>query len=147
MATNLTLINIKFLNCPHSEEPKATKLDTSMTLEKIREELSQCDENGEVIMKGDMYFCSSGGLNVIPRSQEANICLHEILGNNNKLRIKRSMKIEEVIPRLIKEKRINCGIRWTENGPKQSDNVAFKFNSYEFGTHRPEYRCRFENSN
>ena len=114
------LVNIDFINCPHSEVPKATKLDTSMTLEKIRGELSQC-ENGESIMKDDMYFCNIGRPYVISRSREANIFLYEILGDNNNLCIKRSKKLEEVMPRLIKEKKLDCGIRWTENGPKQSD--------------------------
>ena len=145
MNPNPILVNINFLNCPHSEEPKATKLDTSMTLEKIREVLSQC-ENGESIMKFDMYFCNSGGSNVIRRSEETTICLSEVLGNNDNLWIKRSEKLEEVMPRLIKEKKLDCGIRWTENGPEQSDNIAFKFNRYEFGTHYPEYRCSFEKS-
>jgi len=145
MNPNPILVNINFLNCPHSEEPKATKLDTSMTLEKIREVLSQC-ENGESIMKFDMYFCNSGGSNVIRRSEEAIICLSDILGDSDNLWIKRSEKLEEVMPRLIKEKKLDCGIRWTENGPEQSDNIAFKFNRYEFGTHYPEYRCSFEKS-
>ena len=140
------LVNINFLNCPHSEEPRATKLDTSMMLGKIREVLSQCDENDESIMKFDMYFCNNGGSNVIRRSEEASIYLREILSDNNNLCIKRSKKPEEIMPRLIKEKKLNCGIRWTENGPKQSDSIAFKFNRYEFGTHRPEYRCTFEKS-
>ncbi|CAG8638412.1 9448_t:CDS:2, partial [Paraglomus occultum] len=98
-------------------------------------------------MKLDMYFCNKGGPNIIPKSEEATIYLHQILGDNNELRIKRSEKIKEIIPRLIEEKRLNCGIRWTKNGPKQSDNVAFKFNRHEFGTHCSEYRCRFEKSN
>ncbi|CAG8580606.1 5243_t:CDS:10 [Paraglomus brasilianum] len=123
-----------------------------MTLEKIRKVLSQCEngengENGESIMKFDMYFCNKGCPNEIRRSEEATIYLREILGDNNSLCIKLSEKHEEVIPRLIKEKKLNCGIRWTENGPKQSDNIAFKFNRHEFGTHRPEYRCKFEKSN
>ncbi|CAG8573758.1 2580_t:CDS:2 [Paraglomus occultum] len=140
------LVNIDFLNCPHSEQPSTATLDPLMTLDKIREVLSQC-KNGESIMKFDMYFCNKGGPNVIPRSEEATIYLHQILGDNSELRIKRSEKIEEVICRLIEKKKLDCGIRWTENGPKQSDNVAFKFNRHEFGTHRPEYRCRFEKSN
>ena len=140
------LVNITFPNCPHSEVPKASKLDTSMTLDKIREELSQY-ENGESIMKVDMYFCNNGGSNVIPRSQEVKTCLHEILGDNNNLCIRRSENPDEVIPRLIKEKRLDCGVRWTESGPKQSDNIAFKFNRHEFGTNCPEYRCTYEKTN
>ena len=111
------LVNISFLNCPHSEVPKAIKLDESMTLDKIREELSQC-ENGESIMKVDMYFCNNGGSNVIPRNQEAKTCLCEILSDNGNLCIWRSENPEEVISRLIEEKR-NC----------------------------PEYRCTFEKRN
>ncbi|CAG8621259.1 6115_t:CDS:2 [Paraglomus brasilianum] len=113
-----------------------------MTLEKIREELSH-----ESIMKFDMYFCNERSPNEIPRNQEANTCLYEILVDNNNLCIKRSKKLEEVMPRLINEKKLDCGIRWTEDGPKQSDNIAFKFNRYEFGTQHTEYRCTFENSN
>ena len=82
-----------------------------------------------------------------PQSSLGRRHLHEILDNNNNLCIKRSEKFKEVIPRLIKEKKLDCGIRWTERGPMQSDNVAFKFNRYEFGTHRPEYIRRLEKSN
>ena len=146
------LVNINFLNCQHSEQPKATRLDTTMTLEKIRKVLSRCgnDENGEnydSIMKPDMYFCNKGSQNEIRRIEEATIYLSEILGDDNSLCIKLSEKLEEVMPRLIKEKKLNCGIRLTETGPIQSDNVAFKFNRYEFGTHRPEYIRRLEKSN
>ena len=140
------LVNITFPNCPHSEVPKASKLDTSMTLDKIREELSQY-ENGESIMKVDMYFCNNGGSNVIPRSQEVKTCLHEILGDNNNLCIKRSENLEKVVPRLIKEKKLDCGIRWTENGPKQSDSTAFKFTRYEFLSVRRDCGRSFEKSN
>src|SRR6185312_12234242 len=97
--------------------------------------------------KFDMYFCNNQSSNVIRRSEEGNIQLREILSNDDNFCIKRSKKPEEIMPRLVKEKKLNCGIRWTEDGPKQSDNIAFEFNRIEFGTHRPEYRCRFEESN
>ena len=98
-----------------------------MTLDEIREKLSQCDENGESIMKFDMKFCNKGGPYEIPKNDEANIYLYEILSDNNNLGIKRNEKVEEIMPRLIKEKKLDCGIRWTERGPEQSDSIAFKF--------------------
>ncbi|CAG8509285.1 3514_t:CDS:2 [Paraglomus occultum] len=88
------LININFLDCPYSKEPTAVKLDTSMTLEKIREKLSQRNKNGKSIMKSDMYFCNKERQHLIQESEEANICLHEIIGDNNNLFIKRSEKPE-----------------------------------------------------
>ncbi|CAG8497414.1 506_t:CDS:2 [Paraglomus occultum] len=94
MAINLSEININFVNHPRSKELITSKLDTSATLEKIREELSQCDENGEPIMEFDMKFCNKEGPHVIQRSKEANFYLHEILDNNNNLYIKRSEKPE-----------------------------------------------------
>ena len=135
MDTNSRLINIYFRNCLHSEEPIATILDPSMTLEEIREKLSQCDENGKFIMKFDMKFCNKGGPYEIPKSDEANIYLYEILSNNNNLGIKRNENVEEIMPRLIKEKKLDCGIQLTKNGPIQSDNVAFKFKEPKFFRH------------
>src|SRR5690348_5468640 len=90
------LVNITFPNCPYSEVPKATILNTSATLDEIRTELSQC-ENGESIMKIDMYFCNNRGSNIIRRSDETNIYLHQILDNNNDLYVWRSENLEEVI--------------------------------------------------
>src|SRR5690348_2866010 len=96
---NKSVINLNLINYARSEEPTATKLDTSMTLEKIREELS-----GKSIMKFDMKFCNREGTHVIQRSEEAIFYLREILDKNNNLCIKRSDKFDELMPRLIKEK-------------------------------------------
>src|SRR6185312_1957881 len=92
----LRLVNINFLNCPYSEQPSTVRLDTSLTLEKIRELLSQCNKNGKSTMKSDMYFCNKGGPHVIQESEEANIYLYEILADNNNLYIKRSEVLKEV---------------------------------------------------
>ncbi|CAG8509306.1 3515_t:CDS:2 [Paraglomus occultum] len=124
------------------------KLDTSMTLEKIREKLSQRNKNGKSIMKSDMYFCNKGGPYVIQECEEANIYLHEIIGDNNNLCIKRSEVLKEVMPRLIKEKKLDCGIYWAERGPKQSDNAAFKFiKEPEFAKHPAGFsKSEFKNN-
>jgi len=115
------LVRICYTNCPYSEKPCTVKIDASMTLDKVRLEC-------KAAIKDDMYFCANEGLNVIPQCQENRIRLHEILDNGKKLSIERSENYKEIMPRFIKEEKLDCGIRMTEDGLEQSDNVAFKFN-------------------
>ncbi|CAG8609559.1 7086_t:CDS:2 [Paraglomus occultum] len=142
------LVSIIFLKCP-DEEPTAARLNASMTLKEIRKKLSAY-EDGICIMMDDMFFCGHKDAR-IRKSDEGKTCLYEILNYENKkniIYIKRCETLKEVMPHLIGEKNLNCGIRWTEEGPKQSDNVAFKFKgSPDFKKLARERKRKNERSN
>ncbi|CAG8592634.1 8133_t:CDS:2 [Paraglomus occultum] len=118
-----------------------------MTLKEVRKELSVNDENGKCIMEDDMLFCDLNNAQ-IRQIDEGKYYLGIILNEMNVICITRCKTLEEVIPHLIRQRKLDCGIRWTESGPAQSDNVAFKFKSYAVMGDRIEYIERaFEQTN
>ncbi|CAG8552392.1 2228_t:CDS:2 [Paraglomus brasilianum] len=118
-----------------------------MTLKEIRKKLFAY-ENDQCIMKDYMFFCDKNCAR-IRKSDEGKFYLYEIL-KENVICITRCKTLEEVMPHLIEKRKLNCGIRLTEDGPTQSDNVAFKFESYNNNVveDSSEYNQRtFEQSN
>ncbi|CAG8632174.1 10802_t:CDS:2, partial [Paraglomus occultum] len=124
-------------------EPTAVKLNKSMTLKEIREMLSQCDENSKSIMKSDMCFCNKGGPNVIRTSEEANIYLGEIIGDNNTLCIKRAKYLNKSELQANSEEFCGNGIEWKFNLNMAGKNFLMSTHFTQKGSNGVEHKsCR-----